>query len=154
MQQIWETTQIFPPKSLSGKSADGPSGPVAASHTSELHALDLRFRAFNPESVLFKLSSLTKKRKVEASLKECFFDAFKEDGCLCIMECMREYEKRTLEFRNQCPKVPDPLFLSYVCPHKLVTSQRIAHWIKDCNSCQQWTQRNWLRIGPLLSYNQ
>ena len=47
------------------------------------------------------------------------------------MECLREYERRTLEFRKQCPEVADPLFLSYVHPHKPVTSQRIAQWIKD-----------------------
>ena len=66
-----------------------------------------------------------------APLKEYFFGAFKKDGCLCVMECLREYERRTLEFQKQCPEVADPLFLSYVRPHKPVTSQRIAHWIKD-----------------------
>lgn len=39
---------------------------VAASCTSELQTLDLRFRVFKPEGVLFKLASLTKKRKVGA----------------------------------------------------------------------------------------
>jgi len=29
------------------------------------------------------------------------------------------------------PDVPAPPFLSYIKPHKPVTSQRIAHWIKD-----------------------
>ena len=104
---------------------------VAASRTSELHALDLKFRVFKPEGVLFKLSTLTKKRKVGAPLKECFFGAFTEDKGLCVVECLREYEKRTLEFRQRSPEVPDPLFLSYVRPHKPVSSQQIAHWIKD-----------------------
>ena len=26
---------------------------------------------------------------------------------------------------------PNPLFLSYIMPHKLIASQRIAHWIKE-----------------------
>ena len=26
---------------------------------------------------------------------------------------------------------PNPLFLSYIKPHKPILSQRIAHWIKD-----------------------
>ena len=73
---------------------------VAASCTSELHTLDLRFRMFKPKGVLLKLPSLTKKSKVEVALKECFFGAFKDDGCLCVMEYLREYEKRTLEFWN------------------------------------------------------
>ena len=33
--------------------------------------------------------------------------------------------------RNIQPDTAAPLFLSYVKPHKPVTSQRIAHWIKD-----------------------
>ena len=74
---------------------------VAASCTSELHALDLRFQVFKPKGILFKLSTLTKKGKVGAPLKECFFGAFTEDKGLCMVECLREYERRTLEFQ-QC----------------------------------------------------
>ena len=104
---------------------------VTASRTSELHALDLWYRVFKPEGVLFKLASLTKKRQVGASPKECFFGAFSEDKHLCVVECLREYERRTLVFRQQDGGSPTQLFLSYVKPHKPVTSQRIAHWIKD-----------------------
>jgi len=53
-----------------------------ASRTSELHALDLRFRFYRPEGVLFRLTSLTKKRKVGSSPKECFFRAFPQDNNL------------------------------------------------------------------------
>ena len=47
-----------------------------------------------------------------------------------MMKCLHHYEKVTSEFR---PEGSDnqPLFLSYTKPHKPVTSQRIAHWIKD-----------------------
>ena len=37
----------------------------------------------------------------------------------------------TEPFREMNPEQAAPLFLSYVKPHKLVTSQRLAHWIKD-----------------------
>ena len=46
---------------------------VRTNRTSELHALDLRFRSYTPEGVQFKLASLAKKTKVGAPLKECFF---------------------------------------------------------------------------------
>ena len=47
------------------------------------------------------------------------------------MQCLRQYEKATLKFRTKGQDSPDPLFLSYIKPNKPVTSQRIAHWIKD-----------------------
>ena len=62
---------------------------VTASRTSELQALDLRYRVFKPEGVLFKLASLTKKRQLGASPKECFFGAFSEDTFLCVVECLK-----------------------------------------------------------------
>ena len=104
---------------------------VSANRTSELHALDLRFRTYSPDGVTFKLASLTKKRKVGAPLKECFFASFPHDSRLCVVQCLRAYEKVTENFRVIELSTPAPLFLSYVKPHKPVTSQRIAHWIKD-----------------------
>jgi len=120
----------IPLKSLSGKLVL-LMAIVSASRTSEIHALDLRFRQYKPEGVLFKLSSLTKKRRVGTTPKECFFGAFPGDKKLCVVECLRQYETRILEFRQQGTDSPNPLFLSYVKPHKPVTSQRIAHWVKD-----------------------
>jgi len=74
---------------------------VSASHTSELHTLDLRFRRYKPEGILFKLPSLTKKRKVEAPPKHCFFGAFPEDKRLCVVQCLRRYEEKTAGFSNR-----------------------------------------------------
>ena len=61
--------------------------------------------------MVFKLASLTKK-------------------ILCVVECLKSYEERTRELRQQ-GSAEKPLFLSYVCPHNPVTSQRLAHWVKD-----------------------
>ena len=33
--------------------------------------------------------------------------------------------------RTQNNTQPNPLFISYIKPHKPIASQRIAHWIKD-----------------------
>ena len=71
-----------------------------ASRTSELQALDLRFRHFKPEGVLFRLASLTKKRKIGSSPKECFFRGFPEDSNLCVVQCLCQYEKVTQPFRQ------------------------------------------------------
>ena len=47
------------------------------------------------------------------------------------MECLREYENRTAKFRVAKTDSPNSLFLSYLRPHKPISSQRIANWIKD-----------------------
>ena len=103
---------------------------VEASRTSELQALDLRFRVFKPDGVLFKLPSLTKKRNPGLPPKELFFGAFPDNTHLCVVKCLQQYESVTLQHRPK-EQEPNPLFLSYIRPHKPITSQRIAHWIKN-----------------------
>ena len=94
-------------KSLSGKLAL-LMALVSASRSSELQSLDLSFRIFKPEGVLFKLACLTKKRKLGAPLKECFFGAFQGDKRLYVVECLRQYERKTLRFRQQRAGTPNP----------------------------------------------
>ena len=48
-----------------------------------------------------------------------------------MVQCLRKYEEATRKYRDIQANKPAPLFLSYVEPHKPVSSQRIAHWIKD-----------------------
>ena len=102
---------------------------AAASRTSELQALDLRFRVYRPNGVLFRLVGTTKTQQVGSPPKERFFGAFPEKQ-LCVVECLRWYEKMTAGYRDPHSEAW-PLFLSYIKPFKPVTSQRIAHWIKD-----------------------
>ena len=104
---------------------------VEASRVSELHALDLRYRSYRPEGVLFQLPTLGKKRKVGGPPKQLMFGAFPSDSRLCVMKCLRQYEMDTRTYRKNDPASPQPLFLSYVKPHKPVTSQRLANWLKE-----------------------
>ena len=46
------------------------------------------------------------------------------------MKCLQRYEVVTRDHRSNLSE-PNPLFLSYIRPFKPVTSQRIAHWIKN-----------------------
>ena len=100
---------------------------VQACRASELAALDLRFRVYKEEGVQFKLATLTKKRNPGHPLKEMFFGGFPDDDKLCVRACLRQYEDCTREYRNQGNTT---LFISYVKPHKPVSAQRIAKWIK------------------------
>ena len=104
---------------------------VEASRSSELQALDLRFRVYKPEGVTFRIPSLTKKRVTGAPPKEFFFASFPANSVICPVHCLRNYELKTAQFRRTGQEVARPLFISYIKPHKPVTSQRIAHWIKD-----------------------
>ena len=99
---------------------------------SELGALDVRYQVFKPEGVLFRLPTLTKKRKVGAPPREIFFGAYPPDERLCVVEAWKHYEACTNQYRKSEDSTKENrLFLSCLKPHRPVTSQRIAHWIKD-----------------------
>ncbi len=61
---------------------------IEASMTSELKALDIRFRTYKPNGVTFRLVSLTKKRTPGLPLKELFFGAFPGNDRLCMVKCL------------------------------------------------------------------
>ena len=56
-------------------------------YSSELAALDLRFRVYK-QGVQFKLATLTNKRNPGHPLKEIFFGGFPDDDKLCVMPCL------------------------------------------------------------------
>ena len=96
---------------------------TSANRLSELQALDLRFCYCKHNGVLFKLASLTKKRQLGATLKDCFFASFPGDDRLYVVQCLKQYKAVTGGSRRMEPDKPTPLFLSYVKPHKPVTAQ-------------------------------
>ena len=98
---------------------------------SELQALDHRYQSYQPEGVLFQLPTLGKKRTVGAPPKQLMFGAFLSDRHLCVMKYLRQYETDTLIHRKNDLSSSQPLFLSYVKPHKPVTSQWLANWLKE-----------------------
>ena len=104
---------------------------VGANRVSELQALDLWYRTYRPEGVCFQLPTLSKKRKAGVPPKQFTFGAFPNDSRLCVMSCLWQYEAVTLEHRESDPRNPQLLFLSYIKPHKPVTSQRLANWLKE-----------------------
>ena len=54
-----------------------------ASRTSELGALDVQYRVFKPEGILFWLPTLTKKRKVGAPPREISLEHILQmNGCV------------------------------------------------------------------------
>lgn len=98
---------------------------------SGLSARDLRFRQFLPDGVHFKLAELTKNIRVGQPPKTCFHASYPDNLLLCVCACLREYESRTHGWRPTDPNQPDKLFLSYVKPHKPVSSGTLSRWMKE-----------------------
>ena len=105
-------------------------GLTAPDRSSDLAKRDLRFRTFHPQGVSFSPSGLSKTSRPGDLAKTSFHAAFKEDKDLCPVECLKCYELRTKEFRSFTNGV-NKLFLSYILPHKPVSSATLARWIKS-----------------------
>lgn len=97
---------------------------ASAGRSSDLHALDLRFRRYTPEGVIFVLPTLTKTRR-SGPPKESFFCTFEEE-LLCPVHTLRVYERRTDSLRPK-ENIENRLFKK---PHQPVCSASIARWMK------------------------
>ena len=91
---------------------------VDASRISELQALDLRYRSYRPEGVVFHMPTLSKKRIVGAPPKQDMFGAFPGDSRLCVIKNLKQYERLTTQHRKKEPGFLQPLFLFYICPSR------------------------------------
>ena len=84
-----------------------------ASRSSDLHALDLRFRQFTPEGIIFHIPGLMKMRR-SGPPKEAFFAKFTDDEALCPVETLKVYKgKKTTILRVVDPMGPAPLLTSF-----------------------------------------
>ena len=100
---------------------------TSANRSSDLHALDLKFRRYTPEGVIFTLPTLTKTRR-SGPPKESFYCKFKEE-ILCPVHTLKIYEQRTESLRMKDSN-ESRLFISFQKPHKPVCSSSIARWMK------------------------
>ena len=104
---------------------------TAIERVSEVVAHDLRYRRYSPEGVTFELPVLTKKSRVGQNLKSSFHASFPVNPSLCVVNCLKEYEKRTAQFRPLDPAKPNKLLLSYIKPHKPISSESLSRWVKE-----------------------
>ena len=96
---------------------------------SALTKLDLRHCHILPEGVEFMLSS-PRKRDTADQLAKAFFSPFPSNSKLCPVETLRCYLKATRSIRPANPSSkPDPLFISYVKPHKPISAPSLARWL-------------------------
>ena len=98
---------------------------------SALTKLDLRQCHILPEGVEFMLSS-PRKRGTADQLPKAFFARFPSNSKLCPVETLRCYLKATRTIRPAIPSSkPDPLFISYVKPHKPISAPSLARWLRS-----------------------
>ena len=84
-----------------------------------------------PEGVEFMLSS-PRKRGTDDQLPKAFFARFPSNSNLCPVETLRCYLKATRTIRPAIPSSkPDPLFISYVKPHKPISAPSLARWLRS-----------------------
>ena len=53
------------------------------------------------------------------------FASFPEDKNLCVVECLQEYETRTIAMKPNTAGQENKLFLSVVEPHKPVSASNV-----------------------------
>ena len=73
---------------------------TSAARSSSVHKMDLRFRQFKSNGVLFKIPVLTKCSDLKRPLKEYFLVSFPPDRRLCFVKYLKRYEKVTERLRN------------------------------------------------------
>ena len=93
-----------------------------------LHKLDLRFRYYKSEGVLFKFPSLLKTSKPGKVINDLFIPAYPADRRLCLVNYLRHYEEQTKVYRESDDDMR--LFLSTVAPHKPVQTSTLCRWLK------------------------
>lgn len=74
----------------------------------------------------FVMTDLLKQSRVGYKNPDILLSAYPPDRRLCVYFVMKEYLKRTSDFRSNT----DSFILSYIKPYKPVTSSTISRWIK------------------------
>ena len=97
------------------------------SRSADLSKLDLRGYRNSPEGAVFLPTSLAKQSKAGRPLREFFFPKFSENQKLCPAFSLDLYIKRTASLRGDSSQ----LFISFIKPHRPVTSSTIARWLKE-----------------------
>ena len=96
------------------------------SRSADLAKLDLQFRSYSVEGVIFQPNALSKQSRQQKHGTEFFFPCYPAEDLLCPVLALKEYGNRTKPFRGS----HTTLFLGVTKPHKPVSSSTIARWLK------------------------
>lgn len=106
---------------------------ASAARGSELTKLDPTMMDDTGDTVICRITKLTKTASAKHPVKEIILYEFSKDEQLDVVRCLREYLTKTSLLRMS-PEQKHSLFLGYTKPHKPVTTSTIARWLKDIMS--------------------
>ncbi|XP_071547680.1 uncharacterized protein [Panulirus ornatus] len=101
-----------------------------AARIQTLHYLLLKNINFGQDSVCVWLGETIKQCRPKFNVRFMTLKAYSTDIRLCVCETLKMYIARTEEFRNSAHQENGKLLLSFIKPHKHVTRDTVARWIR------------------------
>ncbi|KAM4809775.1 uncharacterized protein WCC33_017757 [Rhinophrynus dorsalis] len=95
---------------------------ISFRRVSDIHALDITNRSYEPNGVRFRIF-----RRTKSSSREIFYPNFPQNPQLCVVLCLKMYELVTSTIR---PLNAHQLLISFVKPFLPVSSATLARWIR------------------------
>ena len=90
-----------------------------------LHLIKVANINILPDEIIIPITDKVKQTKPSKHMAPLQFKKFHEEPSLCVVENLLQYKQKT-EHLRQCPN----LFVSYIKPHKAVSSDTISRWCK------------------------
>ncbi|KAM4705063.1 LOW QUALITY PROTEIN: uncharacterized protein WCC33_009911 [Rhinophrynus dorsalis] len=95
---------------------------ISFKRVSDVRALDISHRTFIPSGVQFRVF-----RRTKTNVRTITYPAFGAQPQLCVVQCLREYEARTAQFRSP---PSSQLLISFRKPFSPVSSATLARWVR------------------------
>ena len=99
---------------------------LTAQRGQSLHLVDIRNLTITKSHVKIRFGDLVKQSRPGHHLGELVIPGYAPDRRLCILKVLKEYMKRTGKLRKTATR----LFITTIRPHKSVSRDTIARWMK------------------------
>ncbi|KAJ8021978.1 hypothetical protein HOLleu_39334 [Holothuria leucospilota] len=137
-KEIWDASLVLnhlrslhPLRSLSLKQLSYKLVMLLALTTAQrlqtLYLMDLRDLHIEGNRAVFTIKSLVKQQKPGSKPLQCVLHSYPADSRLDVLKVLQHYIDFTKPIREEETK----LLVSYVAPHKRVTTDTLARWLKD-----------------------
>lgn len=101
-----------------------------AARIQTLHCLLRRNINFEQDSVCVWFGETLKQCRPRFNVRFVTFKPYSTDIRLCVCETLKMYIARTDKFRNSANQEDGKLLLSFIKPHKHITKDTVARWIR------------------------
>lgn len=101
-----------------------------AARVQTLHLLVTTGISIGEDFISVRLRGHIKQCRPSFNIRSIKFQAYSRDTSLCVCDTLQHYLARTAEIRRDLSREDAGLLLSYVRPHKSVTKDTIARWVK------------------------